>query len=107
MYAHEFQPRGVSAKHVVLSACDVGTPAIRPGEQALGFAAALWSLGAASIVAAVAPVPDEVAADVMVRHHRNLAAGKASDEALADAIAASDPLACAFNAMGSMWRYVP
>lgn len=105
VFAYEAQGSGVAAGHVVLSACEVGTVTVRPGEETLGMAASLLSLGARSVVAAVAPVPDDVAADVMVRHHRGLAAGLASDEALAAAVAESDPAAVAFLALGG--RYAP
>ena len=105
VFAHEFQPRGIRAKHVVLSACDVGTATVRPGEESLGLAASMLSLGAASVVAAISPVPDDVACEVMTAHHRHLAAGRSTDEALALAIAAHDPVAAAFHSMGSQWRF--
>ena len=103
IFAHELQPSGVAADHVVLSACDVGSVAYRPGDESLGMAASMLSLGARSVVAAVSPVPDEVAEDVVTRHHRGLARGLASDEALAAAIAASEPVAASFLNLGSRW----
>lgn len=103
VFAHELQSRGVRADHVVLSACEVGTATRRPGDETLGLAASMLSLGAGSVVAAVSPVPDDVAFDVMRRHHAALAAGTGSDEALASAIAASDPLAAAFLNLGGRW----
>ncbi len=105
VFAHEFQPHGIRAQHVVLSACDVGTATVRPGEESLGLAASMLSLGAASVVAAVSAVPDDVACEVMTAHHKHLAAGRPTDEALALAIAASDPIAAAFHSMGSQWRF--
>ncbi|MDN5790757.1 MAG: CHAT domain-containing protein [Micrococcales bacterium] len=105
VFAHELQPTGVGADHVVLSACDVGLASSRPGNEELGLARSMLSLGARSVVAAVAPLPDDVAADVMTRHHRALATGAASDAALATAIAASDPVAAAFLNLGG--RFVP
>lgn len=104
LFAHEVQPHGVAASHIVLSACDVGTPAVRPGEEALGLAASLLALGAASAVAAVAPVPDDVAAEAMVRHHLALVAGLPSDEALVTALGGCDPVARAFVNLGTTWR---
>lgn len=104
VFAYEAQRSGVTAGHVILSACEVGAATVRPGEETLGMAASLICLGARSVVAAVAPVPDEVAADVMVRHHRGLAAGLGSDEALAAAIAQSEPEAVAFLNLGGRWR---
>jgi hypothetical protein len=100
VFAHELQPSGVRADHVVLSACDVGTTTYRPGEESLGLAASMLSLGARSAVAAVSPVRDDVAAEVMTAHHRGLAAGRSSDEALAAAIASSHPASAAFLNLG-------
>ncbi|NUR81314.1 MAG: CHAT domain-containing protein, partial [Dermatophilaceae bacterium] len=56
VFAHELQPTGVRADHVVLSACEVGLTTPRPGHESLGLALSLLSLGARSVVAAVAPV---------------------------------------------------
>ncbi len=107
VFAHEFQPHGIRARHVVLSACDVGLAMVRPGEESLGLAASMLSLGAASVVAAVSPVPDEVACEVMTAHHRHLAAGRPTDEALAMAVTENDDVAAAFHCMGSQWRFTP
>jgi CHAT domain-containing protein len=105
VFAHELQAAGVRARHVVLSACEVGSATFRPGEEQLGLAAAVLSLGARSAVAAVSPVPDEVAADTMVRHHRALARGVPSDEALASALAAGEPIAAAFLHLGGRFTH--
>lgn len=107
VFAHEFQPAGVTAKHIVLSACEVGAATVRPGDETLGLASSLWSLGAVSVVAAPRPVPDEVAASVMAAHHRHLAAGRPVDEALALALAGADPSAASFLALGSTTRFRP
>ena len=104
VFAHELQPTGVGADHVVLSACDVGQASARPGHESLGLAVSLLSLGARSVVAAVAPVPDDVAASAMTRHHGLLASGAASDEALARAVAETDPVAAAFLNLGGQHR---
>ncbi|MGO4596984.1 CHAT domain-containing protein [Terrabacter sp. 2RAF25] len=100
VFAHELQPTGVSADHVVLSACEVGLTTPRPGHESLGLALSLLSLGARSVVAAVAPVPDDVAANTMTRHHELLAEGLPSDEALARAVAETDDVAAAFLNLG-------
>ncbi len=105
IFAHELQPTGVAADHVVLSACEVGSASVRPGDEQLGMAAAIFSLGARSVVAAVSPVPDDVAAGAMARHHAGLARGLAGDEALAEAIAASEPAAASFVNLGG--RFAP
>lgn len=105
LFAHELQRSGVQADHVVLSACDVGSATFRPGDEQLGMAAAVLSLGARSVVAAVSPVPDDVAAAAMAAHHEALAVGAPSDEALARAISGADPVAAAFLNLGG--RFTP
>ena len=101
LFAHEL-PRPVASRHVVLSACDVGQADLRPGDEPLGLTSALLALGVESVVAAVAPVPDEVAAGAMVDYHRLLAGGRGAAEALATTIAAH-PGARAFNLYGADW----
>ncbi|GAA2747104.1 CHAT domain-containing protein [Terrabacter aerolatus] len=100
VFAHELQPTGVRADHVVLSACEVGLASARPGHESLGLALSLLSLGARSVVAAVSPVPDDVAATTMTRHHELLVSGLPSDEALARAVAETDDVAAAFLNLG-------
>jgi tetratricopeptide (TPR) repeat protein len=104
VFAHELQPTGVRADHVVLSACEVGLETGRPGHESLGLALSLLSLGARSAVAAVAPVPDDVAASTMARHHELLASGVPSDDALARAVADIDDVAAAFLNLGGQYR---
>lgn len=104
LFAHELRASGVGAAHVVLAACDVGRSTVRPGEESLGFAATLLALGAQSVVAAQLPVPDETAAEVMIRYHAALAAGRGSDEALAEAVGRTGGYAGVFAAFGSRFR---
>lgn len=54
LFAHELI-NGVQARHVILSACDVGRSRIRAGGEALGLTAALLALGTQTVIAAVAP----------------------------------------------------
>ncbi|HEY3549080.1 MAG TPA: CHAT domain-containing protein [Propionicimonas sp.] len=102
VYAHELPTGAIRARHVVLSACDVGTAQVRPGDEPLGLAHTLLATGVTSVVAAVAPVPDEETATVMAAYHRRLAAGLPTDEALAEAGAGS-----AFVVLGSSWAATP
>ena len=62
-------------RHLVLSACDSGLPAVHPGNELLGLAAALLGLGTRSLVATVVPVPDRTSRPLMLRLHRHLDAG--------------------------------
>lgn len=102
LFAHELQRGGVTAEHVILSACDVGRATIRPGDEALGLTASLLALGAKNVVAAVAPVPDAVAHRVMIAYHENLAGGLDVSAALAQASLVDD-LGGLFCSFGSDW----
>ncbi len=101
LFAHEF-PRPVAAEHVALSACDVGQFSTRAGDEPLGLATALLSLGATSVLAAVAPVADDLAAEAMVRYHRRLATGEDAATSWAE-VAAELPDAGVFCLYGSDW----
>ncbi|MGH2771432.1 MAG: CHAT domain-containing protein, partial [Actinomycetota bacterium] len=57
---------------VVLSACDSGLSGVRPGDELMGLASALFALGAATLVASVVPVPDEATHALMLEFHRGL-----------------------------------
>ena len=68
VFAHELTAP-LAAELVILSACDVGRSRGRVGDEPLGLAAALLSLGVQSVVAATNPVPDDVAAVSMADLH--------------------------------------
>jgi CHAT domain-containing protein len=69
---------------VVLSACDAGLTGVRSGEEVQGLVAALLTLGTGAVVAAVAPVADDLTAAFALDLHARLAAGVAPPSALAD-----------------------
>ncbi|WP_109505532.1 CHAT domain-containing protein [Nocardioides speluncae] len=83
---------------VILSACDLGLHDTRPGDESLGVTTALLAAGAATVVASVARVADEVAERVMVGFHRRLAAGDTPAAALAAATAGEQTGFCCFGA---------
>jgi tetratricopeptide (TPR) repeat protein len=70
---------------VVLSACQSGLSAVRPGDEVMGLVAALLTLGARSVVASVVPVEDRASEGLMVAFHRRLLAGDPPAVALAGA----------------------
>lgn len=70
---------------VVLSACDSGLPAVHPGDELIGLAAALLAMGTRSLVASVIPVPDDATVALMVSLHRRLRGGAGPAAALAAA----------------------
>jgi tetratricopeptide (TPR) repeat protein len=87
LFAHELDQATRTPAHVILSACELGLATVRPGDEALGLASVLLRLGTRSVVAGVARVGDDVAADTMIDYHRRLAAGSDSAAALAQATA--------------------
>ena len=92
LMAYDVQRLARPPRHVVLSACDVGQAVVRPGDEILGFTAALLYAGTPTVVASVARVPDDAAAAVMVAYHRAVAAGVGPARALA-AASLAEPLA--------------
>jgi tetratricopeptide (TPR) repeat protein len=76
---------------VVLSACDSGVPATRPGDELLGLVSSLFSVGSTAAVASTVPVPDVDTVPLMVALHDALLAGVVPAEALRRARHAVDP----------------
>jgi tetratricopeptide (TPR) repeat protein len=70
---------------VVLSACQSGLSAVRPGDEVMGLVAALLTLGTRSVVASVVPVEDRGSEPLMVALHQRLLAGETPAVALAGA----------------------
>jgi tetratricopeptide (TPR) repeat protein len=102
LFAHELDQTAGTPEHVVLSACELGLATIRPGDEALGLTSVLLRLGTRSVVAGVARIGDDHAAESMAAYHRLLARGVDSASALAQASEAVDhplPLVC----FGAAW----
>jgi tetratricopeptide (TPR) repeat protein len=103
IFAHEMDQTARTPEHVILSACELGLATVRPGDEALGLTSVLLHLGTRSVVAGVARVGDDLAADTMIAYHERLAAGDDSALALATATSNADspvPFVC----FGSSWR---
>ncbi len=105
LYAYELDADGGSAPCVVLSACEAGLATVRPGDEGLGLTNVLLHLGSRSVLAAVARVRDDVAAQVMAQVHASMAAGTHSAQALADALAVAEGngQVAPFMTFGSTW----
>lgn len=73
-------------RQLVLSACEAGLSAARPGDELLGLASSLLSLGTRVLIASVVPVGDATTRVLMVELHRRLASGTSPAEALAAAM---------------------
>jgi tetratricopeptide (TPR) repeat protein len=96
LMAYDIQQLAAPPGQVILSACDVGRSVARPGEELLGFTAALLYTGTATVISSIARVADDAAVGVMTTYHRRLTAGAGPAEALAAAAAAEpfSPFVC-------------
>ncbi len=96
LMAYDIQQLPVAPRHVILSSCDVGRTVVRPGEEILGFTAALLYMGTATVTSSVTRVGDDDAVGIMTGYHRLLAAGVRPAEALAEAALAEQfsPFVC-------------
>ncbi len=84
---HELEGLGRSPATVILSACDSGLAEPRPGNEWMGMATALLTLGTRSLVASVMPVPDAKPTLVLMESlHRRLVERVPVAAALAGAI---------------------
>jgi hypothetical protein len=90
LMAYDIQQLTAPPGQVILSACDVGRSVVRPGEELLGFTAALLYIGTATVISSVARVADDAAVGVMTTYHQLLTAGVRPAKALAEA-AAGEP----------------
>ena len=90
----------------MLSACESGLSDVRPGDELMGLAAALFSLGTATVSAASCAIPDAQTVPLMAAFHRHLATAASASVALASAQAEADdtrglPAAGGFVTMGA------
>ena len=83
--AYELQQVRRAPELIVLSACDLAVSSTHPGDELLGFAAALLDMGTRTIIASVMPVPDAPAKRLMSDLHLQLVAGASPAVALAHA----------------------
>ena len=83
--AYNLQRLRLVPELIVLSACDLAVSDAHPGDELLGFAAALLDMGTRCVIASIVPVPDAPAKRLMLRLHQELVAGAAPAAALARA----------------------
>ena len=77
-------------RRLVLSSCESGLSTVHAGDELMGFTAAVFALGTATVIAAVVPVPDEATAGLMLELDAQLARGSAPAHALQQARAATE-----------------
>ena len=87
---YDLERLSAAPRDMILSACDGGVTAVRPGDELMGFSGALLALGTSALVASVVPVPDEPTHRLMLALHERLAAG--CEPAPALALARADAL---------------
>jgi CHAT domain-containing protein len=85
LMAYDIQRLSAAPRHVILSSCDVGRTVVRPGEEILGFTAALLYIGTETVISSVTRVADAAAVGLMTTYHRLLATGTRPAQALAEA----------------------
>jgi CHAT domain-containing protein len=104
--AYELQRLRRPPELIVLSACDLAIAETRPGDELLGFAAALIGMGTRTIIASVVPVPDAAAKRLMVALHRDLTVGRSPAVALARAqrdLGGPESALAGFVCLGADW----
>ena len=99
---YELQRLSRAPELIVLSGCDLAVSDTRPGDELLGFAAALIGMGSRTVIASVAPVPDAATKRLMIALHELLLAGESPAAALARAQAALGP-----TTRGARWLHLP
>jgi CHAT domain-containing protein/tetratricopeptide (TPR) repeat protein len=92
---------------LVLAACDVGMSQIHAGDELMGVAAEVLSMGTRTVVATLLPVPDDRVRHLMGALHQRLRDGEAPADALVRARAdvqddSPDPLS-SFVCLGAGW----
>lgn len=87
LFGHDVPRLTRAPRRIVLSACDSGLSAVRPGDEVMGIAAALLRRGTSTVIASVLPVPDDRAVGLVTALHAGLAAGGDPAIALAEAAA--------------------
>jgi CHAT domain-containing protein len=83
LVVYDFERLSRLPEVVVLSACSLANSKVLQGGSVLGLAAALTTLGAASVIAPLTPISDSSSVEVMCRLHRAMAAGATPAAALA------------------------
>ncbi|MGH3342611.1 MAG: CHAT domain-containing protein [Carbonactinosporaceae bacterium] len=72
-------------RRLILSACESGLSDVRPGDELMGLASAVFTLGTNTLIASVTAVPDGGTRALMLELHRRLRAGSDPAAALAGA----------------------
>jgi tetratricopeptide (TPR) repeat protein len=109
IWVHDFADLPHTPRLVILTACEAGRSGVLAGDELLGTATALLSLGVETVIAPLLPVPDIATARFAIRLHHHLARGAtpaaARARTAADERASGDPsglaVASTFQCIGN------
>jgi tetratricopeptide (TPR) repeat protein len=100
--AYDLERLTSAPRLIMLASCSVAMAEVRPGDELMGFAAALLAQGTGAVVAPLLPVPDEATRLAAHAVHRALRSGAGPAAALAAAGAGTDRYtAAAFLCLGA------
>ena len=89
LYVYDLERLGSTPQTLVLSACESALSGVRPGDELMGLASAVFALGTRTLIASVTPVDDSDTRTLMLALHAALAAGRPAAAAVAEASAAT------------------
>jgi len=109
IWVHDLAALPRTPRLVILTACEAGRSGVLAGDELLGTATALLSLGVDTVIAPLLPVPDVATARFAIRLHHHLASGatpaRARQLTAADERASGDPtglaVASTFQCIGN------
>ena len=109
IWVHDLSALPRTPRLVILTACEAGRSGVLAGDELLGTATALLSLGVDTVVAPLLPVPDIATSRFAIRLHHHLATGATPAQArartAADERASGDPtgvaVASTFQCIGN------
>jgi hypothetical protein len=115
IWVHDLAGLATTPRLVILTACEAGRSGVLAGDELLGTATALLSLGVETVIAPLLPVPDIATARFAIRLHHHLAAGLSPAHARAatalDERASGDPsglaVASTFQCIGNRFSDMP
>ena len=85
LYVYDLERLGSTPQLLVLSACESALSGVRPGDELMGLASAVFALGTRTLIASVTPVDDSDTRILMLTLHSALAEGRPPAAALSEA----------------------
>ncbi|MEY9864468.1 CHAT domain-containing protein [Catenulispora sp. GAS73] len=89
LYVYDLERLSSTPQTLVLSACESALSGVRPGDELMGLASAVFALGTRTLIASVTPVDDSDTRTLMLALHAALASGRPPAAALAEASTAT------------------